>query len=215
MTQLFSKSVDRWFRIAFPAVLAGIAAAVGLAAYFSRPVALDTGYAPVQPVRYSHKLHAGNLGMDCRYCHSTVETSNHAALPATEVCMNCHVRVKPQSPLLQPVRESYASGRPIPWVRIHRLPDYVYFSHQAHVTAGVSCVSCHGRIDQMAEVRQAQPLNMAFCLECHRDPASRIRPREFVTKLDWQPGRDPAELGREIVRANRIAPPVNCSGCHR
>jgi hypothetical protein len=173
------------------------------------------GYQPVQPVPYSHKLHAGNLGIDCRYCHSTVEASSYAAIPAAETCMNCHARVKTQSEQLELVRESYASGRPIPWVRIHKLPDYVYFSHQAHVGAGVSCVSCHGRVDQMAEVRQVKPLSMAWCLECHRDPAANIRPREQVTNLAWKPDRDAAEIGRELMAKNKIHPPTNCSGCHR
>jgi hypothetical protein len=187
----------------------------GLGAYLFSPKRADVGYSPVQPVAYSHKLHAGNLGIDCRYCHFTVERSAYAAIPTTATCMNCHTRVKPQSPLLQAVRESYASGRPIPWVRIHRLPDYVYFNHEAHLAAGVSCVSCHGRVDQMIEVQQAQPLSMTWCLDCHRNPAPNIRPREFITKLDWKPDRDPAEIGRELVAANHIQPPTNCSGCHR
>jgi hypothetical protein len=192
-----------------------VAGTVALSAYLAHPAVADVGYTPVQPVAYSHKLHAGNLGMDCRYCHSSVETAAQAALPATETCMNCHARVKKDSPLLAPVRESYASGQPIPWVRVHNLPDYVYFNHQAHVSAGVSCVSCHGRVDQMAEVRQAQPLSMAWCLDCHRNPAPHLRPRELVTRLDWQPDRSPAEVGRELMAANEIHPPTNCSGCHR
>lgn len=191
------------------------AGAISLSAYLFRPDHADVGYQPVQPVPYSHKLHAGNLGLDCRYCHSTVDVSAYAAIPATETCMNCHSKVKTSSEQLQPVRESYATGNPIPWVRIHKLPDYVYFSHQAHVGAGVSCVSCHGRVDQMAEVRQVKPLSMAWCLECHRDPAPNVRPRELVTKLDWKPERDPAEIGRELIAKNRIHPPTNCSGCHR
>jgi hypothetical protein len=129
--------------------------------------------------------------------------------------MNCHARVKKDSPLLARVRESYESGQPIPWVRIHRLPDYVHFNHQAHVAAGVSCVSCHGRVDQMVEVRQVQPLSMSWCLDCHRNPAPYIRPPELVTRLDWQPDRDPAELGRELIAARGIHPPQNCSACHR
>ena len=153
--------------------------------------------------------------MDCRYCHFTVEKSAFAAIPPTEVCMNCHVRVKPQSPQLQVVRDSYARGEPIPWVKVHRLPDYVYFNHQAHVSAGVSCVSCHGRVDQMIEVKQVEPLSMAWCLDCHRNPAPKLRPVELVTKLDWQPDRDPAEIGREIMRTKQIDPPLTCSGCHR
>jgi ferredoxin len=166
-------------------------------------------------VAYSHKLHAGNLGLDCTYCHYTVDKSSFAAVPPTEVCMNCHVRVKDKSPKLQLIRESFATGEPVPWVKEHRLPDYVYFNHQAHVTAGVSCVSCHGRVDQMVEVRMVQPLSMAWCLDCHRNPAPNVRPVEFVTKLDWKPEGDPAELGWKLIQAKHINPPTNCSGCHR
>lgn len=211
----FSKAADRRLRILAAALGTGGLAALALAAYLGSPEVRETGYAPRQPVEYSHKLHAGDLGIDCRYCHYTVEKSAFAALPPTEVCMNCHVRVKKDSPLLEPVRESHASGRPIPWVRVHRLPDYVYFNHQAHVTAGVSCVSCHGRVDQMIVVRQQEPLSMAWCLDCHRNPAPNLRPVEEVTNLGWQPDRDPAEIGREILEANNIQPPTNCSGCHR
>ncbi len=215
MAAIFRKSTDTYFRIALLVLLAGGAGALGLVAYLANPQVLDTGYAPIQPVAYSHKLHAGNLGIDCRYCHFTVERSAFAAIPPTETCMNCHSRVKPDSPLLSLVRESYATGRPIPWVKVHRLPDFVYFNHQAHVTAGVSCVSCHGRVDQMIEVKQVQPLSMAWCLDCHRNPAPSLRPVELVTNLGWKPDRDPAALGAELMEAKRIAPPVDCSGCHR
>jgi menaquinone reductase, multiheme cytochrome c subunit len=215
MTLIFSKKADKYIRIGVSAVLVAFAGAVTLSAYLFRPDRTETGYQPVQPVPYSHKLHAGNLGMDCRYCHSTVEVSNYAAVPATETCMNCHTRVKPESEQLQLVRESYATGRAIPWVRIHQLPDYVYFSHKAHVTAGVSCVSCHGRVDQMAEVKQVKPLTMAWCLECHRNPAASIRPRDEVTNLGWQPPGDAAQIGRELIAKYNIHPPTNCSGCHR
>lgn len=215
MTPIFPKVADKYFRIVVSAIVLAIAGAITLSAYLFQPNHADVGYEPVQPVPYSHKLHAGNLGLDCRYCHSSVEVSSYAAIPPTETCMNCHARVKPQSEVLQPVRDSYATGQPIPWVRIHRLPDYVYFNHQAHVGAGVSCVSCHGRVDQMAEVRQVKPLSMAWCLECHRNPAPNVRPRELVTKLDWAPERDPAEIGRELIAKNHIHPPTNCSGCHR
>jgi hypothetical protein len=133
--------------------------------------------------------------------------------------MNCHAQVKNTSPRLELVRQSYATGQPIPWVKIHLLPDFVYFNHEAHVTAGVSCVSCHGRIDQMIEVHQDKPLNMAFCLECHRDPAPNVRPAELVTKLDWQPdpalGKDARQIGAEIIAEKHLNPPTNCSGCHR
>ena len=204
MAPVFTKSADRVLRVFLVVLLVLAAAAIGLASWVFSPRQTDVGYSPVQPVPYSHKLHAGDLGMDCRYCHTSVETAAMAAIPPTETCMNCHARVRTDSPAL-----------PIAWVRVHQLPDFVYFNHSAHVSAGVSCVSCHGRVDQMMEVKEVEPLNMAWCLDCHRNPAPRIRPREFVTKLGWQPNRDPVELGRELVTANHISPPTNCSGCHR
>lgn len=215
MSAFFSKSVDLYFRLVVLVLALGGVGTVGLVAYLSHPEVRDTGYTPVQPVEYSHKLHAGDLGMDCRYCHSTVDKAAHAAVPTTEVCMNCHVRVKENSALLQTVRDSHATGESIPWVKVHNLPDFVFFDHQAHVTAGVSCVSCHGRVDQMVEVKQMEPLSMAWCLDCHRNPAEYIRPVDQVTNLGWVPDRDPAEVGRELMEANNINPPENCSGCHR
>lgn len=215
MSAIFSKHFDAKLRLGAAVALLGLGLVGAAVGYFAYPTNLDTGYTPVQPVRYSHKLHAGNIGMDCRYCHTTVEKASFAAIPSTETCMNCHVRVKPQSPLLEAVRRSYASGQAIPWVKVHRLPDYVYFNHQSHVTVGVSCVSCHGRVDQMAEVMQMQPLTMAWCLECHRNPAPNIRPVEFVTKLDWTPDGDPAEIGMKIIKAKGIKPSDDCSTCHR
>ena len=215
MSAIFSRKFDTNLRIVAGIVLIALGAAGGVLAYLLHPKQLDTGYTPVQPVPYSHKLHAGNLGMDCLYCHYTVDKSGFAAVPASETCMNCHHQVKEKSPKLQLIRDSFASGQPVPWVKVHRLPDYVYFNHQAHVTSGVSCVSCHGRVDQMIEVKQVQPLSMAWCLDCHRNPDPNIRPVEFVTKLDWKPEGDPAELGRQIRLAKHLDPPQNCSGCHR
>lgn len=215
MSAIFSKKFDTNLRVVAGAVVVTLGLAGGVLGYLLHPNQLDTGYTPVQPVPYSHKLHAGNLGMDCLYCHTSVESAAFAAVPPTETCMNCHAQVKEKSPKLQLVRESYASGAPIQWVKVHRLPDYVYFNHQAHVTAGVSCVSCHGRVDQMIEVKQVSPLSMAWCLDCHRNPDAHIRPPEFVTKLDWKPEGDAAELGRQLRQAKNINPPENCSGCHR
>jgi menaquinone reductase, multiheme cytochrome c subunit len=198
-------------------LVVGAGLLVGVHAYIfaSHPKVQDTGYQPLQPVPYSHKLHAGTMGLDCTYCHYTVTKAAFSAVPPTEVCMNCHKQVKAKSEKLAPVRESYETGKPVEWVKIHKLPDYVYFNHQAHVTAGVSCVSCHGRVDQMVEVRQHEPLNMGWCVSCHRDPAARLRPAHLVTKLDWVPDRDPEVIGKEIIAAKNINPPTNCSGCHR
>jgi hypothetical protein len=215
MALIFPKSTDKYVRIGAALIGAMVLGGSALGLYMTWPSVLKTGYTPIQPVPYSHKLHAGDLGMDCYYCHYTANKSGHAAVPATETCMNCHVRVKPQSPRLAMVRESYNNGEPIPWVRVHRVPDFAFFNHQAHVTVGVSCVSCHGRVDQMVEVKQVEPMNMAWCLDCHRNPAPHIRPVEEVTNLGWKPDRDPAEIGREIIQAKGINPPQHCSGCHR
>jgi menaquinone reductase, multiheme cytochrome c subunit len=215
MAAIFPKAVDRYIKIL--GVVLSVGAVLGVAGftYFASPTYVKTGYTPEQPVPYSHKLHAGNLGMDCYYCHYTVYKAAFAAVPTSETCMNCHARVKPTSTLLEPVRQSYATGQPVPWVMVNRLADYVYFNHSSHVTAGVSCVSCHGRVDQMVQVKQVKPFNMNFCLECHRNPAPNLRPANLVTKLDWTPDRDPAEIGREIIAQKHINPPVSCNGCHR
>ena len=148
------------------------------------------GYRPVQPVPYSHKLHVGELGLDCRYCHASVEISAVANVPPTQTCMNCHRLVKKDSAKLAPIRDSFPSGRPMHWIRVHKLPDYAYFTHRAHVAAGVGCVTCHGRIDEMETVTQMTPLSMSWCLDCHRNPGPNRRPVSEVTNMKWTPPRD-------------------------
>jgi menaquinone reductase, multiheme cytochrome c subunit len=179
------------------------------------PQTTNVGYQPVQPVPYSHRLHAGELGMDCRYCHNTVETAAHAAVPPTQTCMNCHKQIRATSEKLLPVRESYASGEPIPWIRVHDLPGFAYFDHSAHVQRGIGCVSCHGRIDKMEVVFQDQKLSMGWCLDCHRQPEKHLRPVAFVTKLDWVAEEDQLVLGRRLKEENQINPSTDCSTCHR
>jgi hypothetical protein len=183
--------------------------------YGFSPRTLAVGYAPVQPVPYSHALHAGDMGIDCRYCHNTVEVAAHAAVPPTQTCMNCHAKIRTQSEKLLLVRQSAASGMPVPWVRVHDLPDYVYFNHSAHVRRGVGCVECHGRIDKMDVVRQFAPLSMGWCLDCHRHPEPHLRPAALATKMDWVPGEDPEDLGRRLRETQRINPSTDCSTCHR
>jgi NAD-dependent SIR2 family protein deacetylase len=175
------------------------------------------GYAPEQPVPYSHQLHAGQLGMDCRYCHNNVERSAYAGVPSTQTCMNCHANVKKDSPILQPIRDSWKTGDPVPWVRIHKVADYAYFDHSAHLTRGVGCVSCHGRVDQMIVVRQQEPLNMEWCLNCHRNPEPSLRPLDKITDMDWKASDMSANEKQEIAeRLSTLQPPVvNCAGCHR
>jgi hypothetical protein len=188
-------------------------AAVGAFWYWGSDKFWRVGYAPIQPVAFSHKLHAGDLGLDCRYCHSTVERAPFAAVPPTQTCMNCHARIKTDSAALALVQKSAASDAPIAWIRVHDLPDHVYFDHSAHLTAGVGCSSCHGRVDQMLRVTQKLPLTMGWCLECHRDPAPHLRAPAELTQMDWQPRLAAGEARTPNGRTAR--PPVHCSGCHR
>jgi hypothetical protein len=201
----------------------GIAvAAIGGAVYATlivtfgfSPKTTDVGYAPRQPVPYSHAVHVGQLGIDCRYCHTPVEDTAHAAIPPTQTCMNCHSAIRTNSEKLIPVRQSYATGMPVEWIRVHDLPDYVYFNHSAHVRRGVGCVSCHGRIDTMEVVHQVEPLSMGWCLDCHRNPEKHLRPVEFITQLDWIPEDDQLVLGRRLRDEYDINPKVDCNTCHR
>ena len=196
-------------------LVAGPLYALGLAYYVSSPETVDVGYSPQQPVPFSHALHAGKLALDCRYCHSTVERAARAAVPPTATCMNCHRLIAADSEKLAAVRESFTTGNPIHWVRVHDLPDFAYFNHSAHVTRGVSCVSCHGRIDKMDQVTQVETLRMGWCLDCHRNPEPHLRPRELVTDLDWIPGEDPVQLGTRLREELNINPSTDCSTCHR
>jgi len=179
------------------------------------PKTIAVGYAPEQPVPYSHKLHAGDLGIDCRYCHTTVEEHGYAAIPPTQTCMNCHDKIWHESPKLEPLRTAHAEGKPLEWRKVHDLPDYVFFNHSRHVTAGVSCVSCHGRVDQAEVVTLNEEFSMGWCLDCHRDPAPHIRPAEFVTKLDWKPEMDARVLGEKLIAEKSIQTSTDCSTCHR
>ncbi len=193
------------------------------------PDIVNVGHQPRQPVPFSHKLHAGQLKLDCRYCHNTVEKAAQAAIPPTATCGNCHganrvkpgatlAVVRPESVLLEPIRTSLETGDPMLWERVHDLPDFVYFNHSAHINRGVSCVSCHGRIDTMEVVTQVKSLSMKFCLDCHRNPAPHIRDPELVTQLDFMADASDEErqaYGEQKVKELEINPKINCSTCHR
>lgn len=203
--QLFPRSLNYLPLVAAVAVAGGGATVTWLFWYYASPKNLQVGYAPEQPIDYSHKLHAGELGIDCRYCHASVERSQEAMVPPTDTCMGCHSVVKKDSPKLAALRDSWDSGGPVHWVRVHKLPDHVYFDHSAHLAAGVGCVSCHGRIDQMEVVRLEEPISMGWCLECHRNPQPNLRPKEEITNMTWSGA---------VAEAN-VQPPQHCSGCHR
>ena len=234
----------RWANYLLPLLVLG---AVGGGLYM--PVVIgfglsaDTlwrGYAPAQPVPFSHALHAGELGMDCRYCHTTVEDASFAAIPDTQLCISCHspeegvAGIAKDSPLLRPVHESYETGRPVEWVKVHDQADFVYFDHSAHVNRGVSCVECHGRVDRMERVYMAENMSMAWCLDCHQQPEMHLRPLEEVTNLAWDPRdhleaqgvetegmtRDQAQrqIGLELKEKYNIHSRtymMSCSTCHR
>jgi len=217
MSKIFPKSANALPLqiLIFLGVLGGVAAA-GIT-YYATPAYLRVGYAPVQPVPFDHSLHAGQLGLDCRYCHSSVEKSATSSIPAAQTCMNCHSAIKTQSPLLEVVRQSYQTGDPVPWVKIHNNPDYVYFNHSVHVARGVSCVECHGKVNEMTAVYHAKPHSMSWCLDCHRNPAVRLRDPQDVFNLDSQTlaAQGRLEEAKKFVEHAKIMPPTSCSGCHR
>lgn len=200
--------------LATVALLGGMVYFVVLVAYFFAPETTNVGYAPEQPIEYSHALHAGELGIDCRYCHTGVETGPVAGIPPTETCMNCHRRLNVESEKTALLHESAETGAAIAWQRVHDLPDFVFFRHSSHLKAGVGCVSCHGRVDEMEVVEQVETLSMSWCLDCHRDPDPHLRPREHLTELAWTTD-DPRSLGRELRDHANINPSESCSTCHR
>jgi hypothetical protein len=191
--------------------------AVALLAYATSPATLNVGYMPAQPLEYSHAMHAGELGLDCRYCHMGVERGAWATLPSTASCMNCHGLIKAKSAKVAPLIDRHNADRPVEWTRVCRLPEYAFFNHSAHVTRGVGCVTCHGRVDRMEQVYQAEPLSMGWCLDCHRRPELNLRPPQFAASMDWRPptGQDAFEYGRTLRSQRQIQPSTDCTTCHR
>jgi hypothetical protein len=237
---IFPRWVNKFMALMGILIISGVAVyATPLFLGATSPVTLNEGYQPVQPVPFSHALHAGELKMDCRYCHVSVDKWAHSTVPATKTCINCHSPKTPEgapvlsavhseSAKLKPIHDSWRTGESVNWVRIHRLPDFVFFNHSAHVNRGVSCVSCHGRVDKMDVVYQAKDQSMAWCIDCHKNPAPNLRPTEFVTKLDWTAAdidpadpelgkfaNDPIALGEHLKTQKNINPLVNCATCHR
>jgi hypothetical protein len=222
MSAIFPKWTNRLpVMVITGAVLVGSAVFAG-AWYYLTPKYSRVGYQPVQPVAFSHATHNGQLGIDCRYCHNAVEKSWYSNIPASSVCMNCHNQVLKDDPRLAPVRDSAASGKPIEWIQIHRVPDFVYFNHSVHVNRGISCVECHSKVNEMDEVYHAKPLSMTFCLDCHRNPAGQIRPPDKITDLNWKWSENPSENARlqklhgdQMVKDWKVESLQTCSACHR
>jgi hypothetical protein len=214
---VFTRRADQAMAAALVGLILTALSVVGFTYYYAMPSYTRVGYAPTQPVAFSHKIHAGQLGMDCRYCHTHVEESPHSNVPTSQVCQSCHTQIKANSPLLAEVRQSWATGEAIEWERIHKVPEYVYFNHSIHVKRGVSCVSCHGKINEMTVVYHDQPLSMGWCLECHRNPENHLRPVGEVYNLDWVPptGETQQNIGKELAELARINAPQHCGGCHR
>lgn len=168
-----------------------------------------------QPIQFSHERHVGGNGIDCRYCHSAVEESAVAGIPPTKTCMNCHSQIWAASPYLEPVRASYRNDQSIQWVKVHDLPDFVYFNHSIHVSKGVGCTTCHGQVDQMPLMWTVNTLQMEWCLNCHRNPELYLRPREAVFRVDYQPPADQLALGLKLVEDYQVKRLTSCSTCHR
>jgi hypothetical protein len=218
MSQIFHRSTNTLARFS---IYAAVFLAAGLlfvvAALDRSPYNTRQGVILKQPIPFSHQHHVAGLGIDCRYCHTSVEVSAFAGIPPTATCMNCHKLIWSDSPMLEPVRDSLSRNEPIRWTRVHDLPDFVYFNHGIHLAKGIGCVSCHGRVDEMPLMRQANRLQMEWCLDCHRHPERHVRPRSEVFRQDWVP-EDQAALGPALVREYHIRSPrdlTSCSTCHR
>jgi Cytochrome c7 and related cytochrome c len=232
MPQVFHPSVNTISRLSI--VTAALAVPlIGVGGYaYNMSYGLNLRVPLEQPVQFSHKHHVGDDGIDCRYCHTSVEKAAFAGVPATEICMTCHSQIWTDSPLLQPVRQSWSNGRPIEWERVHDLPDFVYFNHSIHIKKGVSCVSCHGRVDEMPITWKEKTLSMRWCLDCHRNPEKNIRPRQQIYNLAWTPktaedrarvtpernqkllGTRQVQVGTDIYHVLSSFQMTNCSTCH-
>ncbi len=218
MPQIFRPSTNTFSKLSiFGSLFILAAMAWGLALINRSSYVTREGVAREQPVPFSHRHHAGELGIDCRYCHTAVERGPIAGMPPTKTCMNCHSQIWVDSPVLEPVRASFRTDKSIEWIKVHDLPDFVYFNHSIHVRQGIGCVSCHGRVDRMNLMWQASSLQMEWCLNCHRHPEQYVRPRDQVFNMEWQPPTDQLALGQQLVKDYNIQVQqlTNCSICHR
>lgn len=216
MAQIFPRSANSLANVSIAGVVVLLGALVTGAYTLDRGhFATDVGIAPDQPVPFSHKHHVLDDGIDCRYCHTSVETAAFAGIPSTETCMSCHSQIWSNAAMLEPVRESFRTGQSLAWRRVHDLPDFVFFNHSIHVNKGIGCASCHGRIDLMPLTYKVNTLYMNWCLDCHREPEKFVRPREEVFNMAYEPPANQMELGRKLVAEYKIQKLTDCWTCHR
>lgn len=216
MAQIFHPSFNTFSRVSIFGAVFFVGA--GLWAWdraLRSPWTTQEDVARSQPLPFSHEHHVRGLGIDCRFCHAWADESASAGIPPTKTCMGCHSMIWPEAGVLEPVRESWRTDEPIPWKRVHDLPDFAYFDHSIHVAKGVGCTTCHGQVDRMPLVRRAASLDMGWCLDCHRDPAANVRPRERVYDVDWDPESLTSAERQELARRYHLESAMNCSDCHR
>jgi hypothetical protein len=216
MSQIFHRSANTIARVSIFGAVFFVAGLLGLLAEVNRsPWVTDARTAREQPIQFSHERHVAGNGIDCRYCHTSVEDSSFAGIPPTKTCMNCHSEIFANSQFLEPVRDSFRTGKSIQWTRVHDLPDFVYFNHSIHVNKGVGCTTCHGQVDRMPLMYQQKSLQMEWCLDCHRNPEKYVRPRGDVFSVAYQPPADQDALGQKLVAEYQIQKLTSCSTCHR
>jgi hypothetical protein len=216
MSQIFHRSANTIARVSIFGAAFIVAGLLGLFEEINRsPWVTQARVARDQPIQFSHERHVAGNGIDCRYCHSSVEESSFAGIPPTKTCMNCHSEIFSGSPYLEPVRLSFRSDRSIEWTRVHDLPDFVYFNHSIHVNKGVGCTTCHGQVDRMPLMWQEKSLQMEWCLDCHRNPERYVRPRNAVFSVEYAAPADQLELGARLVAQYHIQKLTSCSTCHR
>jgi hypothetical protein len=216
MPQIFPKSANAWSKASIFMVL-GLVLTLGWTIMVLQRSDFVTaaGTYVDQPVQFSHQHHVGGIGIDCRYCHNSVEVAATASIPPTKTCINCHSQIWSTSPYLEPVRASFREDKPLQWIRVHDLPDFVYFNHSIHVKKGVGCETCHGRVDKMPLMRQQSSLQMEWCLDCHRRPEAFVRPRSDVFNVNYARPPNQLELGRRLVEEYQIQKLTSCSTCHQ
>jgi hypothetical protein len=216
MSQIFRRSANTFSKVSIVGLLLLVGGLIGLVMVLGRSSYVTRAQEYVeQPVQFSHLHHVGDDGIDCRYCHTSVETSAFAGIPPTKTCMNCHSQIFSTAPILEPIRASFREDRPLQWVRVHDLPDFVYFNHSVHIKKGMGCETCHGRIDRMPLTLQQNSLQMEWCIECHRAPEQNVRPRSEVFTMGYRPPVPQSELGPKLVKEYGIQASIACSTCHR